>query len=107
GAGSPVDRALELRLAHLRPTLDVLVPRLFVELVTGPSARAAVRAQPAAPARRHVVRRRLRGGRGLTGARPLLVDRASGDLLGEMLRPAVLLEPFLDVLVLTLALVAP
>ena len=41
------------------------------------------------------------------GAGPLLVDGAGGDLLGRVLALAPLLEPFLDVLVLTLSLLAP
>src|SRR5262249_20346961 len=53
-AGGPVDRALQLRLAHLRAAADAADLGLLVELVAGPPARSLVRAQSAASARRDV-----------------------------------------------------
>jgi hypothetical protein len=47
---STADGALELPLAHLGAALDVLLARLLVELVTGPSAGPPVRPDPAAAA---------------------------------------------------------
>src|SRR6187401_1834021 len=56
GALAPIDRTRELGLRHLRAALDVLVLRLFVELVARPPAGALpVRAQPAATAGRDVL----------------------------------------------------
>jgi hypothetical protein len=47
---STADGALELSLAHLGAALDVLLARLLVELVPGPSAGPPVRPDPAAAA---------------------------------------------------------
>src|SRR4029079_9103799 len=106
-ATSATDGALELRLVHLRAALDVGLGSLGVELVVGPAALAAVRAQAAAPLGRQVVERGPARRLALAVLRPILVDGARRDLLGGVLVLAALLEAFLDVLVLALALGAP
>src|SRR5688500_1700723 len=76
------DGALQLCLRHLRTTLDVEVLRLLVELLLRPPARPlAVRAKPAAAARRDVAARQTRRLRGLAGAGAFLVDGPGCDLL--------------------------
>ena len=77
-AGSAADGALELGLGHLRAALDVRLGRLRVELVAGPPAFAAVRAQAAAPLRGDVVERGPARRLALAGrARSLLTVRAA------------------------------
>src|SRR5690242_10270945 len=100
----PPDGLLELCLGHLRPALDVLLLGLVVELVPAAALGAAVRAQPAAPAGGHVVRRGAALLLGLPRACPLLVHGARRDLLGDVLAAAALLQTGLDVLVLAFAL---
>src|SRR5688500_3004111 len=102
-----LDGAFELGLRHGRPAVDALLASLVVELVVGPAARARVRAQPAAAARRDVVERRPAGGDRLARPGPLLVHRSGRDLLGLVLAPAALAQAFANVLVLALALVGP
>src|SRR5581483_9587477 len=89
---------------HLRASLDAAPLGLGVELVAGGAAGAAVRAQPAAPGRGHVLlglpARRPR----LTAARPLLVHRARGDLLGPSRALPAVAGALPDVLVLPLPL---
>src|SRR5207302_1958757 len=104
----PVDRPLELGLRHLRAALDPHCAGLVVDLV----ARAALRpVRPRTEAAAAPGRNVLTGEPGrllrLARPRPLLVDGAGGDLLRRALRRAALLQAFLDVLVLTLALCAP
>src|SRR6266511_2959115 len=84
-----------------------MILRLFVQLVEGPSARPRVRAEPSAAPRGDVLDGRPAGLLRLAGPRPLLVHGAGRDLLGQVLRLASLAEPFLDVLVLPLALLVP
>src|SRR5262249_40191441 len=98
---------LQLGLAHLRAASDVPPLGLLVELVPRAATRARVRAQAAAATRRDVLARLPAALHGLAVARPLLVDRAGGDLLGDVLAAAALLESVADVLVLALALAAP
>src|SRR4029453_14729668 len=80
-----VDGALELRLRHLRTSLDVLVFPLPGPLRLRAAAGPAVRPQATAPAGRDVPGRRRARGPGLPGAGPLLVHRSSGDLLRRVL----------------------
>src|SRR3954466_11238812 len=92
----PIHGALELRLRHLRAALDTHVPRLVVELVTGPPLVALrPRAEAAAPPGRDVVARQTRGPLRLAGPRPLLVDRARGDLLRLLLGRSPVLDAVL------------
>src|SRR5688500_4254978 len=79
GIGSRVsspDGTLQLRLVHLRATFDALLARLVVELVTRAPTGTLVRAQPAPPARRDVVRGGATRLAGLAGPGPFLVHRA-------------------------------
>src|SRR5689334_4994849 len=102
----PVDSPLELLLVHPRAAFDVQVLGLVVELVARP-ALLAVGARPLSPAlarRLRVADRRPRTAARLAGARTLLVDRAGGDLLSRALGLALVLDGFLDVLVLPGAL---
>src|SRR5204862_4059175 len=55
------DGALQLRLVHLRASLDPATLRLVVELLLRAALRTAARAKPAAPARRDVACRAARG----------------------------------------------
>src|SRR3954467_7910723 len=86
------DRLRELGLRHLRATLDVLLLRLFVELLFGAALGAAVRPEATAPARRDVVRRRTALLLRLTGPGTFLVHRARRDLLGGVLAAATLFQ---------------
>src|SRR5262249_51461579 len=97
----PVDRALQLRLAHPRAALDAEAARLVVELLfRAPLRPICPGAEPAAAARRHVGPREPRARARLTLARALLVDSAGRDLLRARLRPALLALAVLDALVL-------
>src|SRR5262245_57317621 len=102
-----VDGALQLRLPHLRPAPDALVPGLLVELLLRASAGSRVRPEAAPASGRDVADRGSAGLLGLARARPLLVHRPGGDLLGRVLVAAPLLQALLDVLVLAFALGAP
>src|SRR5438477_13153923 len=85
-----VDRALELLLVHARAALDAELPRLVVELVAGASLRpAGPRPLAAAPAGRHVARRRPGRPARLARPRALLVDCPRGDLLRPLGRRIV------------------
>ena len=106
--GSSSDRPLELRLVHLRATLDPLAARLFVQLRPwSASATAPVRAETTPATGRDVRPRQPRRGPRLAVTSAFLVDGASGDLLGDVLRLATFLEPVLDVLVLASPLRLP
>src|SRR5439155_11254265 len=103
-----IDGALQLRLVHLRAPGDVQPLRLVVELLLRAALRPVrARAKASAAARGDVATRRARGLLRFAAPRPLLVDRTSGDLLRPLGRRALLLRTLLDVLVLTLTLVAP
>ncbi len=106
-SATSVEEALELGLRHLRATVDPTILRFLVELSVGPSSRSGVGTQPAAPARGQVVHRGATRRPGFAGSRAFLVDGSRGDLLRRVLRPSSLSQPFLDVFVLTLALLAP
>jgi len=109
GVASPttVEESLELRLRHPGATVDPAILRFFVQLPVGPSTRAGVGTQPPAPTRGQVVHRRATRRPSFARSRAFLVDGPRGELLRRVLRPASLLQPFLDVFVLTLALLAP
>src|SRR3954453_22591812 len=110
GAGllPAVDRALQLLLVHARAALDAHALGLVVELLLRAALLPVGAGAEAAPAAgRDVLTGEARRLLGLPGAGTLLVDRASGDLLGLLLRRAALLETLLDVLVLTFALPGP
>src|SRR5436190_11267776 len=96
------DGSLELLLAHSRAPFDPQALGPLVQLLLRLAAVARARAGTGArsrPGRRGALRLALLG--------TLLVDRPSGDLLGALRRAPLLLLAVLDVLVLTLALVAP
>src|SRR5262245_32472573 len=77
--------AEELPLVHLRAALDAEILGLLVELVKGALARPVARSEPATPEGRDVLQRLTRCLAGLTGPRPLLVDRPRRNLLGPLL----------------------
>src|SRR5215213_5118084 len=91
------DRLDQLVLLHLAAPGDLLVAGHVAQLGDGPGLEALVRIARALGG--------LVGGAALLAAP--LVDRAGGDLLGLLLGDAALLGALLDVLVLTLVLVAP
>src|SRR5712691_10919993 len=98
------ERTRKLRLVHRGAAFDAAAARLGVELGVGRATGPAVRAQPAAPGRRNVLRRCPAGGPRLPGAGALLVHRARGDLLGPTGALPALFCALLDVLVLPLSL---
>src|SRR6187401_2039881 len=104
---SAIDGALELRLRHLRAAGDVLAAGFVVELIARPATGPLVRAQSAPSPRGNIVDRRAARLPGLAGTGTFLVHGARRDLLGGVLVLAPLLETFLDVFVLTFALVTP
>src|SRR5262249_56600015 len=74
---------------------------LLVQLIASSTLRARrTGAKAAAPAGGHVLLRQARRSLRLAVTRPLLVDRARGDLLCGALRRTLLTEAALDVLVL-------
>ena len=87
-----IDGALQLGLRHRRTPLDVLAARLVVELLLRAAARAPVRPHATAPTRRDVVGGRPARLARLARAGALLVDGPRRDLLGDVLRTAVLLQ---------------
>src|SRR6266849_4567101 len=110
GAGREILAAqdfLQLLLVHPRATFDAALLGLVSQLVIGPAARAAVRPQPAPAPRGDVTEGGRAGFPRLAVTRALLVDRPGGDLLRPFLVGAAVEESFLDVFVLTFALVAP
>src|SRR5690606_4074996 len=104
---SAADGLRQLCLVHLRPALDPALLRLVVQLVPGPALAAAVRTLAAAVSGRNVFGRGAAGLTGLATAGPHLVHRPGGDLLGDVLAPALVLQALLDVVVLTLTPFAP
>jgi hypothetical protein len=106
-SAATVEESLELRLRHLRATVDPTILRFLVELSVGPAAGSGVGTQPTTPTRGQVVHRRPTRGPRFAGSRAFLVDGPRGDLLRLVFRPALLPQPFLDVFVLTLTLLAP
>src|SRR5262245_61668242 len=102
-----IDGALQLRLGHLRTTLDALVPSLLVQLCLRAPAGTAVRPEAATATRRDVGDRGAAGLPRLARAGPFLVHGPGGDLLGRVLVAALLLQALLDVLVLAFAFGAP
>ena len=84
-AASSPDGPLELRLVHLRATLDSLAPRLLVQLLPG-AARPGPGASEDHPGDRTRCRPSTAGRRPrLAVTSAFLVDGASGDLLGDVL----------------------
>ena len=73
------DRALELRLGHARTAPDVLLPGLFVQLITCPAVTAVGSAVAGSSLRGDIGLRQPRGRPGLAGtrARSLLTVRAA------------------------------
>src|SRR5882724_2969382 len=61
GPSAAADGPFELGLVHLGPARDVALPGLVIELLLGPPARPAMRAQPAPAPGGDVVRRRTAG----------------------------------------------
>src|SRR5437660_1035814 len=96
--------AFELRLRHLRAALQAALLRLVVELVVGAAPWSRVGTKAAATPGRDVLGRGTAHRLRLSRPGALLVHRPCGDLLREISGSSVLLQPFLDVLVLTLAL---
>src|SRR5438270_2043666 len=102
-----VDRPLELRLGHPRSPRDAFFARFIAELVIGAAFRAAMRPQPSASLRREVLDRRPACFFRLTGAGAIFVDGPCRDFFRLPLAGSALLEAFLDVFELSLALRTP
>src|SRR3954469_15121250 len=106
-ARSSCERALQLRLVHLRPSVDALLLGLVVELLLGAPTRAAMGPQSAAATGRDVTHGGPALRLGFAAASPFLVHRTSGDFLGLALLLAAFTQAVLDVLVLPFALCVP
>src|SRR5439155_19607823 len=87
--------------------LDAVLPGLVVELVVRAAPRPSMRSQAAPPSGGDVLHGGWAGGLRLPRAGPFLVHGSRRDLLGSVVGDATLLVALLDVLVLSLALVAP
>lgn len=98
---SAIDGALELRLGHLRASLDPHSAGFLIELVTGQTTGTRIRPQAAPTPARDVGDGRSTRVGSLAGPGSFFVHRAGGDLLGEIFRISAVEQSLLDVLVLT------